>query len=135
VDNFKEVNDQYGHPMGDQVLKDVSRILKGCVREIDVCCRYGGDEFCILLPETDLHGAANLTKRIINTFHNQPMVSNLFSIKVTASFGIAELNQNTQTVDDLLSHADHALYKAKQNGRDRYEIWDDPLPAKRENHI
>ncbi len=114
VDNFKSINDMYGHPMGDQVLKDVARQILSCVREIDICCRYGGDEFCIFLPETDLHGATNLTDRIIATFHNQPMVSNLFSIKITASFGIAQLDNYSQTIDDLLSHADHALY-TRQN--------------------
>ncbi len=123
VDNFKDINDMYGHPVGDQALKNVASTLLSRVREVDICGRYGGDEFCILLPETNLTGATNLTQRILETFRTLQVTNHIFSTKITASFGIAELDDSTQTVDDLLSHADYALYQAKQKGRDRIEVW------------
>jgi diguanylate cyclase (GGDEF)-like protein len=128
IDNFKDINDLYGHPFGDKVLKDVTKTLMECVREIDICGRYGGDEFCILLPETDLEGAKNLTERVLETFRTLVVSGSVFTAKITASFGLAALDANTQTVDDLLSHADFALYQAKQRGRDRIEVWNENIP-------
>jgi diguanylate cyclase (GGDEF)-like protein len=128
IDNFKDINDLYGHPFGDQVLKCVAKTLLESVRTIDICGRYGGDEFCVLLPDTNLDGAKNLSERVLETFRRLKVIDNNLTSKFTASFGIGELDIATQTVDDLLSHADYALYQAKQRGRHRVEVWSGSTP-------
>lgn len=119
VDRFKSVNDRYGHPVGDAVLRDVAALLADTVREIDVAGRWGGEEFALVLPGTDLTGAARLAERIRASLARRPIVADdgteLF---VTASLGVAAFPDQA-TEGELISAADGALYEAKRSGRNR----------------
>lgn len=117
LDHFKSINDRYGHAVGDQVLRDTAQILREEVRESDVVCRWGGEEFAILAPETALEEARRLSERLRHVLdkHSFPTVG-----KVTASLGIAELAED-ETEKTFISRADQALYAAKAAGRNRVE--------------
>ena len=126
LDNFKDFNDSYGHPAGDRVLRQVGTILKIATRECDVPCRYGGEEFSVILPETDSMGAVNVAKKIKDSIENASFNEELpkDAQKVTASIGVA-----TFVVDDygngiygpnlIVEIADQALYEAKGLGKNR----------------
>jgi diguanylate cyclase (GGDEF)-like protein/PAS domain S-box-containing protein len=118
IDYFKSFNDKYGHAVGDEVLKVVARILAGGVRTDDVLCRYGGEEFCIVMPRTDIEEAQRVAERLRQTIERLAAraVAGLQSVNVTASFGIAEL-ADQKTCEDLIKDADKALYLAKEGGR------------------
>jgi diguanylate cyclase len=119
IDRFKDINDRYGHPVGDEVLCAVADSLRECCRAIDVVSRYGGDEFLLVLPDTDLHGAETAARRIRGhlagqTFDGAP------DLRCTVSVGAAEANAKTVNVDAWILQADAALYRAKAEGRDRF---------------
>ena len=117
IDYFKRVNDTYGHQMGDQVLIQYAKILKENIRKIDVLGRWGGEEFMIICPETDLEGTiklAQLLREIINKY-NFPNIGNF-----SASFGVS-IYDGDENIDKVIARADSALYKAKANGRNRVE--------------
>lgn len=119
IDHFKRINDRYGHPVGDRVLRDFAGCAAHALREEDVCARTGGEEFCILLPETDLKAAIAIAERIrLATAACHPCPEHP-ELAITASFGVAELEERTPSFDILFSRADHALYTAKQQGRNR----------------
>lgn len=119
IDFFKEINDSYGHLVGDSVLKELCQLVKGRIRRVDVFGRWGGEEFLIVCPSTNESGAVNLAKTYHELIHN-------FSFKevgqVTCSFGVAEYPLGTDS-NLVLSHADKALYRAKDNGRDSVEYF------------
>jgi diguanylate cyclase (GGDEF)-like protein len=121
LDDFKAVNDEHGHPTGDEVLREFARTLKDCIREIDLAGRWGGEEFAVVLPGTDLDGAVHLAERIRAALADRVTVSpagdRLFT---TASFGVAEWDAS-RTASDLLAAADAALYEAKRRGKNRVE--------------
>lgn len=121
VDNFKEVNDNYGHATGDEVLRCVAAVLVGAVREIDTPARYGGDEFAVLLAETDLRGAREVAERIRTGFLARRGAA-AESQRCTLSIGLAEADRLLVTVDEWARHADAAMYRAKEAGRDRVEV-------------
>lgn len=123
IDHFKDINDRYGHPAGDKVLTFVAHLIMECVRDIDITGRYGGDEFCIFLPETDPDGARAVTQRVLDSFRSHRLEDFGISQNLTASFGIAGIDESITTLDELIARADTALYQAKQNGRDRIEVW------------
>jgi diguanylate cyclase (GGDEF)-like protein/hemerythrin-like metal-binding protein len=115
LDHFKKVNDEFGHPVGDQVLVRTAKLLSSCVRESDTVARWGGEEFAVIAPMTAEEGAASLAEKlrsIMAATHLGPREA------VTASFGVAELGPD-DTVETLLQRADAALYQAKQSGRNR----------------
>ena len=115
IDHFKKINDTYGHPIGDEVLKDFAAILKKSARITDVVGRWGGEEFMIIASETDSVGAtkfATTIKKAINE-HTFPKVG-----KVTASFGLTQIDIG-DSVEDVVNRADLALYNAKESGRNR----------------
>ncbi len=117
IDHFKKLNDDFGHLLGDEVLRQVSSVLAQQLRKPDVVCRYGGEEFAILLPETAGEGAvavAEKLRRAVESFHF-PGVPR----PVTISAGVAEFPRNGTTRDELVKAADAALYVAKQGGRNR----------------
>jgi diguanylate cyclase (GGDEF)-like protein len=115
VDHFKQYNDAFGHPAGDEVLKKVARILQSSAREIDCVGRYGGEEFCVMLPETEAAGAAILAARICE----QVAATEFPGRKITLSIGVASLPDNGDTPDAVIAAADEALYQAKHEGRNR----------------
>ena len=124
IDHFKQVNDQYGHHIGDETLRIVGNLLRQHIRETDISGRYGGEEFLILAPNTDLESSIILAQRILQGFHNSkvPLDDKTASISVTASIGISSLSEKVNSADELLKTADKALYKAKNQGRDCYRM-------------
>jgi diguanylate cyclase (GGDEF)-like protein len=119
VDHFKKINDNYGHAAGDLVLKNVVLQIKQSLRDVDFLSRLGGEEFVVGLPETHAEGAIIVAERLRETIAGMAIVSNGDSISVTASFGIAGLNQADRDWKQMLGRADVALYRAKQEGRNR----------------
>ena len=117
IDQFKTVNDTHGHLIGDRILAEMGPLLKTHLRNIDLPGRWGGDEFLILCPETNLDSAAQLARRLLNIYANQPF-SGIGSL--TASFGVAT-HRKGRTAQDIFLLADQALYRAKKEGRGRVE--------------
>jgi two-component system chemotaxis response regulator CheY len=116
-DFFKRVNDIHGHQAGDAVLREMASILRGFSRSSDVICRYGGEEFCVLLPGCNEKTAWNWAERIRQQFEGNPIRHSNIDIAITASFGIAERKDDTTVLDQLIEHADQALLFAKESGR------------------
>ncbi len=118
VDHFKSVNDSFGHAAGDKILADFAARLRGALRAPDSAFRYGGEEFCLLLPDTDVAGAQTLADR---ARAQVALPADGLMHRLTASFGIA-VWQGGDAADELFGRADRALYRAKSSGRDRVEI-------------
>ena len=119
LDHFKSINDTWGHAAGDDVLRGVSGLLAGVTREVDLCGRFGGEEFIVVLPDTNADGGCVVGERLRRRLGETPMaVSKKESLTVTVSAGLASL-QPGDTVESILNRVDRALYQAKQNGRDR----------------
>ena len=116
MDNFKDINDHYGHLAGDAVLKAVSQLIPSLVRKTDYLARYGGEEFMLVLPDSSLYNAVQLAHRIRKAIEGRAVMFNGQSIKVTASFGAACLERKSDHVS-LLQEADERLYKAKTLGK------------------
>ena len=129
LDFFKNVNDTYGHTVGDAVLRELARRLASCVREVDVVARYGGEEFVVVTPETDIEGAERLAARICEAVREEPFVVGDDVVQVTVSVGIASLPQHGTASGDLVRAADEGLYAAKHAGRDRYRVASTGEPA------
>jgi diguanylate cyclase (GGDEF)-like protein len=122
LDDFKRINDDYGHHGGDRALKSFGQLLRAQVRDFDVAARLGGEEFAILLPQTTAEAAAVVAARTRDTLAASPIaVSEDATVRLTASFGIAE-SSPVQTTDELLRRADDALYAAKRAGKNRYVV-------------
>ena len=122
IDNFKRVNDTYGHLQGDMVLREVARVLRQSSREIDEPARYGGEEMAVALPQTDLEGAYRFAERVRRRIEalDLPLLDGDGTLKVTASFGAASLATSTgDGKDALVAAADAALYRAKRSGKNR----------------
>ena len=124
IDFFKKINDTYGHLAGDQVLRQLSEVTKEAIREIDLFGRYGGEEFLIILPDTNISQACILAERLIHKVRNHPFVTDKVTLKVTISIGLAEYRYS-ESVEQLIERADIALYQAKFLGRDNIQISDD----------
>ena len=119
IDYFKKVNDTYGHLMGDHVLKYLAQSLEGQTRHLDYVCRWGGEEFCVLLPETDEAGAMIWAERCCDAIADAEFQSGPHNFTMTASFGVAQRTDDMECPDHLLGLTDQALYAAKRAGRHR----------------
>jgi diguanylate cyclase (GGDEF)-like protein len=123
IDHFKQVNDTYGHAMGDEVLRNIGTMLKANVRNTDLAARYGGEELTLVLPHTDLAAAVQVAENLRQKFANIEHILDGATLNKTASMGVAARDGETDMPDaeNLLKLADEALYRAKQNGRNRVE--------------
>ncbi|BBB47175.1 eukaryotic-like serine/threonine-protein kinase [Pelolinea submarina] len=121
IDHFKLVNDRFGHLIGDETLKMIVNTCLSVLRKSDVLCRFGGEEFLVLLPETSQQDAVIAAQRICQTIAQQslPTNSDLGPVTVTVSIGVTQLKSKEDSLQDLIDEADHALYEAKQSGRNR----------------
>ena len=126
LDNFKGINDSYGHLCGDDVLRDVAQILKKKIRRGDMVTRLGGDEFCIVLPETSITGAHHLAEEIIIAIEAHQF-SDEHDFQITTSIGLISYPTHTTSMTELLSYADLALYQAKTDGRNTVRDYDSSM--------
>ncbi|WP_131110403.1 sensor domain-containing diguanylate cyclase [Sulfuricystis thermophila] len=122
LDHFKAINDSHGHDVGDCVLQDFARILAGSVRNVDLVGRWGGEEFAILMPGTDLTEATQAAERMRRQVEQAQLCIEETTCRYTASFGVAAFRADMPTLASLLGRADMALYRAKRLGRNRVEV-------------
>ncbi|MBI4699299.1 MAG: diguanylate cyclase, partial [Nitrospirae bacterium] len=122
IDNFKQINDEYSHQAGDSVLQEIARLIKSSFREIDIVARWGGEEFTILLPQTDRPGALKCASRLLEEISGHKF-SRLAERKVTVSIGVATSpDPSIENGEQLVNVSDLAMYEAKRKGRNRAEI-------------
>jgi len=119
IDHFKSVNDAYGHPAGDGVLREFAERLRRNTRGVDLACRMGGEEFIIVMPDTPLERARHVAERVCACIAAEPFRTGGVQLNVTASIGLATLEDPQESMDALFRRADQALYAAKRNGRNR----------------
>ncbi len=124
IDHFKLVNDNYGHPVGDKVLIELANIISGELRKSDIAARLGGDEFIVLLPETNQVNALIFSNRLRNNIEKTLTSYQSGPVSITTSIGVAEINNDCKTPEDLLHHCDQALYNAKNKGRNIVTAWE-----------
>jgi len=123
IDNFKKVNDAYGHPVGDSVLKAVADKIRKTIRNIDVPARYGGEEFAVILIGTDARGAVKMAERLRKAVMNTTFSGENSTFNVTISTGISTYAEHIKRKEELIERADRALYQAKNSGRNRSLLW------------
>jgi len=121
IDHFKSVNDTHGHDIGDVVIVDCAKRIKKSIRNIDLACRYGGEEFVILMPDTDMALAQIVAERIRNDVASHPVICNngALQVPITISVGVSSLDHKNDAPEKLMKRADVALYNAKRDGRNR----------------
>jgi diguanylate cyclase (GGDEF)-like protein len=119
VDDFKKINDNHGYNAGDDVLVELARVLRSCVRNEDICARWSGDEFMILLPETDAESSLPVANKILESMCMTEFKANKPGIHITVSIGVCEHNP-AQTVQECISRVYQALLQAKKTGKNRY---------------
>lgn len=125
IDHFKGFNDQYGHEMGDRVLRMVSDQIKESVRNVDVAARYGGEELCVILPNTDKEGSLVIAERIRQNIENLRIPYKNEELRITCSIGVSSIPENQpQDVKSFMKQADEALYQAKENGRNQVRYYE-----------
>jgi diguanylate cyclase (GGDEF)-like protein/PAS domain S-box-containing protein len=119
ADKFKEINDSYSHSVGDQVLRILAERIKSCIREVDILGRYGGDEFTVLLPETDLPNAMQVAERLRLSIYEKVIQTSAGNFPLSISLGVAELSAEVTTFDVLLEKADNSMFQAKARGKNQ----------------
>ncbi len=122
IDHFKEINDTYGHIFGDLIIKTVAAIGRDNLRDIDVIGRYGGEEYCCILPDTNCTSALFVAERIRKAIGDNKIEHKGIGVKVTISAGVAQMNSGMEEAEELIKLADCALYKAKNAGRDKVAL-------------
>jgi len=122
IDNFKSINDQYGHLVGDEVIKYISSVIQSHIRETDISGRYGGEEFAILLPDTSLGDAKVFAERIRAEVERATLKINDFEVQRTISIGIAEVDGSIKSSEAWIACADSALYRSKQTGKNKISL-------------
>jgi len=123
LDNFKNINDTMGHEIGDQILSEVSRLIQGIAGTYDFCSRFGGDEFVILLQDADIESVDKFADRLIQLF-KKPFRVNEIDFFLSLSIGIVLYPQDASCAEDLIKHADTAMYEAKNKGKNQYVYYD-----------
>lgn len=118
IDKFKSVNDQYGHPAGDEAIRTFASVILAETRKYDVACRYGGEEFLLFLPDTDLSTATQIAERVRTKLKAIEITEQNAKFSITASFGVATLASGF-ALENTINNADKALYQAKEAGRDQ----------------
>nr|WP_312578515.1 diguanylate cyclase [Sedimentibacter sp.] len=124
IDDFKEINDQRGHIIGDKVLKSVAKIMQQNMRSVDICSRYGGDEFIVILPETTKEHAVLISERILDRISNLDFSNEGIDINMSLSIGIAEW-KSYMTSENLIECADKAMYISKNTGKNKVTVYTD----------
>ena len=122
IDRFKSINDTYGHAAGDEILREVSILIAQELRGQDRACRYGGEEFAVLLPDTSLGGAYSTAERIREIIEEREFAWDDTVIRTTTSVGVAQIDERDARYEDGLCRADEALYEAKNSGRNRVRV-------------
>lgn len=117
IDYFKKINDTYGHLVGDEIIKHCVSIIKNTLRNSDIISRFGGEEFVVLLPKTDINGAKIICEKIRNNIEKIPYKDKRYDISFTVSIGISKLIENDTEINNIIQRSDNALYEAKKNGR------------------
>jgi len=123
VDNLKKINDSYGHRAGDKVIREISRKIKECIRQIDTAARYGGDEFAVILPNTSLADAIIVAERMVEAVAHSPAIWKKDQIPLSISVGLGQYDADSNP-EDITSGSDRALYKAKQAGKNTVRIFE-----------
>ena len=126
IDNFKRINDSYGHRAGDKIILEISRKIKACIRQIDTAARYGGDEFAVILPNTALADATVVAKRMVDVVSSSPAMWKKEQIPLSISVGVGQYDAQSSP-EDITSRSDQALYMAKQAGKNTFRVFE---PAK-----
>ena len=119
LDHFKNINDTWGHESGNQVLQTVAQLLQDQTRKLDICCRYGGEEFAVILPSTELMLARQVAERCLNALRETVIPLDETDLQVTASIGVAVADNSAQTAESLIENADECMYEAKRGGRNQ----------------
>lgn len=123
IDHFKQLNDRYGHPFGDQVLKRVGELLNGAVYETDFVARYGGEEFAVILPRAEAEGALRKAEAVRRQIESERFSLAFETIRVTISIGLAHFPRDARTPEELVACADSAMYLAKSQGRNQVVVY------------
>lgn len=123
IDNLKKINDDYGHRVGDKVIKEISKRIKECIRQIDIAARYGGDEFAVILLNTSLIDASIVAKRMVDAVAKTPTAWNKEQIPLSISVGLGQYDAGASP-EDITSRSDQALYAAKQAGKNTVRIFE-----------
>lgn len=134
LDRFKDVNDTLGHAAGDHLLQEVARRLRKCIRDEDTVARMGGDEFTLLLPEVSIDKAKDVARRILKVFE-QPFILEDKELLITPSIGIATASDKSMDAQTILRHADLAMYKAKESGKNRYWLYQADMSLIAQNRL
>ena len=129
VDHFKRVNDEHGHDCGDKVLQHIARIMQKNLRSEDVICRWGGEEFLFLLPETSLDEAGEVAEKLRSKIEGGPLTFNNIKVSITMSFGVCAQTPGDRDISSCIASADRRLYEAKRNGRNQVVPSSGAVPA------
>lgn len=120
IDDFKSINDKHGHHIGDRVLQEVGKVCRNQARQSDIVARWGGEEFLLFLPETDMEGAMNLAERVLENLRSvHTSIEQIGHRRVTASLGVSVFNEGSDTIDSMISRADQAMYNSKKTGKNK----------------
>jgi polar amino acid transport system substrate-binding protein len=128
IDNFKQINDKFGHPAGDKVIKTLSNILNSHTRESDIIARFGGEEFVVLLPNTNMEGSYNIASKLRSIVESEKVdIDSNIEISFNISLGVDNTKVTDRSIDESLNRADKALYKAKENGKNQVCMFNEGL--------
>ncbi len=125
IDHFKMINDTYGHQVGDKFLVEVASLIKNNTRGSDIACRYGGEEFLLVLPDAAMASAAKCAEEIRKKCAKIIVYHEGKELKLTASFGVATYPEHGKKAEEIILKADKAMYKSKQDGRNQVTVWEE----------